>query len=60
MTTMDSLISQLPFFTPEHRQLAQTVAQFVAEEIEPRAGVEDDIEGLAREFIALLAQAGLL
>jgi acyl-CoA dehydrogenase len=57
---MDALISQLPFFTPEHRELAQTVAQFVAQEIEPRAGVEDDIERVAREFIALLAQAGLL
>ena len=57
---MESLISQLPFFTPEHRELAQSVAHFVAQEIEPRAGVEDDIEGLAREFIALLAQAGLL
>jgi acyl-CoA dehydrogenase len=57
---MDSLISQLPFFTPEHRNLAQSVAHFVAQEIEPRAGIEDDIEGLARDFIALLAQAGLL
>ena len=58
--TMDSLISQLPFFTPEHRNLAQNVAHFVAQEIEPRAGSEDDIEGLARDFIALLAQAGFL
>ncbi|HEX7332741.1 MAG TPA: acyl-CoA dehydrogenase family protein [Pyrinomonadaceae bacterium] len=57
---MDSLISQLPFFTPEHRNLAQTVAQFVAEEIEPRASIEDDVEGLARDFVALLAQNGLL
>ena len=57
---MDSLISQLPFFTPEHRNLAQSVAHFVAQEIEPRATVEDDIEGLARDFVALLAQAGLL
>ena len=57
---MESLISQLPFFTPEHRNLAQNVADFVAQEIEPRAGIEDDVEGLAREFIALLAQAGLL
>jgi acyl-CoA dehydrogenase len=57
---MEHLISQLPFFTPEHRNLAQNVAHFVAQEIEPRAGSEDDIEGLARDFVALLAQAGLL
>ena len=57
---MDSLISQLPFFTPEHRNLAQSVAQFVAQEIEPRAAIEDDVEGLARDFVTLLAQAGLL
>ena len=57
---MDSLISQLPFFTPEHRNLAQSVAQFVEQEIEPRAAIEDDVEGLARGFIALLAHAGFL
>ncbi|HEU4871356.1 MAG TPA: acyl-CoA dehydrogenase family protein [Pyrinomonadaceae bacterium] len=57
---MDRLISQLPFFTEEHRNLAQTVAQFVAQEIEPRAGVEEDIEDLARDFVHLLAGAGLL
>ena len=57
---MDSLISQLPFFTPEHRNLAQGVAQFVSEEIEPRAGNEEDVEGLAREFVSLLAGAGIL
>lgn len=57
---MDSLISQLPFFTPDHLNLAQSVAHFVAQEIEPRAGNEDDVEGLARDFVALLAQNGLL
>lgn len=57
---MDHLISQLPFFTPEHRNLAQSVAQFVAQEIEPRASFEEDIEGLARDFVILLAKAGLL
>src|SRR4029450_13890713 len=57
---MDRLISQLPFFTPEHRDLAQSVAQLVAHEIEPRAAIEDDVEGLAREFVAILAGAGLL
>jgi acyl-CoA dehydrogenase len=57
---MDRLISQLPFFTDEHRDLAQSVAQFVAQEIEPRAAVEDDVEDLARDFVHLLARAGIL
>jgi acyl-CoA dehydrogenase len=50
----------LPFFTPEHRNLAQSVSQFAAREIEPHAGVEEDVEGLARHFVNLLAGAGLL
>jgi len=57
---MDRLISQLPFFTEEHHNLAQSVAQFVAQEIEPRAGVEEDIEDLARDFVHLLAREGIL
>jgi acyl-CoA dehydrogenase len=57
---MDRLIAQLPFFTPEHRNLAQSVAQFVAQEIEPRAAVEDNVEDVARDFVHLLAGAGLL
>ncbi len=58
--TADRLISQLPFFTPEHRDLAQSVAQFVAQEIEPRASDEENVEELAREFVAVLARAGFL
>jgi len=57
---MDRLISQLPFLTPEHRDLAQSVAQFVAQEIEPRAAVEEDVENAARDFVRLLTGAGLL
>jgi acyl-CoA dehydrogenase len=57
---MDRLINQLPFFTPEHRSLAQSVAQFVQQEIEPRASFEEDVEGLARDFVSLLAHAGIL
>jgi acyl-CoA dehydrogenase len=57
---MDRLVSQLPFFTSEHRSLAQSVAQFVQQEIEPRAGDEDNVEDVAREFVNLLARAGLL
>jgi acyl-CoA dehydrogenase len=50
----------LPFFTTEHRHLADGVAQFAAHEIEPHAGVEEDIEGLARHFVNLLAAGGIL
>ena len=57
---MDRLISQLPFFTPAHRDLAQSVAQFVAPEIEPRAAGEENVEEVARDFVRLLAGAGLL
>src|SRR5688572_15116972 len=57
---MDFLVSQLPFFDPEHRNLAQTVATFVELEIEPHAGVEDDVDGLAKHFVGVLAQHGLL
>jgi acyl-CoA dehydrogenase len=57
---MDTLISQLPFFTPEHRNLAQGVAQFVTQEIEPRAASEEDVERLAKDFVNILAAAGLL
>ena len=51
---------ELPFFTPEHRSLAQSVAQFATREIEPHAGVAEDVEGLARHFVSLLASADLL
>ena len=57
---MDSLISQLPIFTPEHRNLSQSVTQFVEREVEPRASSEEDVEGLARTFVGLLAEAGIL
>lgn len=50
----------LPLFSPDHRNLADSVAQFAAREIEPHGGVEEDIEGLARHFVNLLASAGLL
>ena len=57
---MDRLITELPFFTPEHRSLVQSVEQFVAQEIEPRASDEEDVERLAKDFVQLLAQAGIL
>ena len=57
---MDRLIAQLPFFNPEHQNLAQSVAQFVEHEIEPRAASEEDVEGTARDFVRLLADVGIL
>jgi acyl-CoA dehydrogenase len=57
---MDRLISQLPFFTPQHLNLAAGIAQFVAQEVEPRAASEEDVENTARQFVTLLAQAGIL
>ena len=50
----------LPFFTAEHRNLAEGVAEFVEREIEPHSNVEDDVEGLARYFVGLLSGAGIL
>jgi acyl-CoA dehydrogenase len=57
---MDRLISELPFFSPEHRNLAESVAQFVEQEIEPRAADEEDVDSAARDFVRLLAQASIL
>ena len=57
---MDLLIAQLPFFNPEHRSLANSVAAFVEQEVEPHAGVEDDVDGLAKHFVNVLAQGELL
>ncbi len=57
---MDQLVVQLPFFTPEHRSLAHSVTTFAEQEIEPHAGIEDDVDGLARHFVNVLAQVGLL
>ena len=54
------MIEQLPFFTPDHRNLARVVADFTASEIEPRAATESDVEASARLFLNLLAQADLL
>jgi acyl-CoA dehydrogenase len=57
---MDRLIDQLPFFTPEHRNLAISVANFVGREIEPRTIEEPDIEASIRDYITILASAGVL
>jgi acyl-CoA dehydrogenase len=57
---MDHLIDQLPFFTTDHRNLAQSVARFVERELEPQATEERDVEESARDYVALLANAGVL
>jgi acyl-CoA dehydrogenase len=53
-------LEELPFFTTEHRHLAESVAQFAAQEIEPHADVEEDVDGLARHLVGLLAAGDLL
>ena len=57
---MDRFIEQLPFFTSEHRNLATSVAGFVQFEVEPRAADERDADHRTREYVNLLAAAGML
>ncbi|HYT48885.1 MAG TPA: acyl-CoA dehydrogenase family protein [Pyrinomonadaceae bacterium] len=57
---MDHFIEQLPFFTPEHRNLATSLMIFAEREIETRAVEEHNVEERAREYINVLGQAGVL
>ena len=57
---MDKLIVQLPFFTPEHRHLAQDVAKFTEQEIEAKAIKEDNVEETVRHYVTALSASGLL
>jgi len=57
---MDTLIEQLPFFTPEHRTLARDMDSFVQREIETRASEERDLDAQLREIVSVLAQAKVL
>jgi len=57
---MDKLLEQLPFFTAEHRNLVDSVNGFIQREIEPRAVEERDAESRVREYVSVLAAAGLL
>jgi acyl-CoA dehydrogenase len=57
---MDRLLAQLPFFTPEQRNLVQNLAGFVQTEIEPHASEEHDVEERVRHFVNLLSRAGVL
>jgi acyl-CoA dehydrogenase len=57
---MDQLITQLPFFSAEHRTIANVITKFVELEIEPHANEEHDIEERARKYVHSLAQSGIL
>lgn len=57
---MDRFIEQTPFFTPEHRNLAASIAGFVKREVEPRAADERDVDARTVEYVKLLASAGVL
>jgi alkylation response protein AidB-like acyl-CoA dehydrogenase len=57
---MDEFIEQTPFFSSEHRNLASVVASFVEQEIEPRAIEERDVDERIRDYVSVLASAGLL
>jgi acyl-CoA dehydrogenase len=57
---MDKFIAQLPFLTPEHLTLAGDMETFVRLEIEPTAIEERDVDARLREYIAILAEAGVL
>ena len=57
---MDRFIEQLPFFSAEHRTLAQGMAKFAELEIEPHAIEEHDVEERARQYVKALAAVGAL
>src|SRR5437016_2510694 len=57
---LDEFIDVNPFFTPEHRNLALRIRSFVEREIENRPAEQQSSDESVREFVRLLAQAGLL
>lgn len=57
---MDKFIEQLPFFTPEHRNLAASLTNFVQSEIELRAEEDHSASESVRRYVELLAAAGIL
>lgn len=56
----DAFIEQTPFFTAGHRTLAASFGNFVEREIEPRSIEERDADERTREYVTLLATAGVL
>jgi len=58
---MDSFIATTPFFSAEHRQLADRLAQFVEREIEVHAADDErDAEQSLRDYVLRLAENDLL
>src|SRR6184192_843800 len=58
---MDRFIETTPFFSSDHRSLAERMAEFAEREIEVRAGDdEQDVDEGLRSYIMLLFEANLL
>jgi acyl-CoA dehydrogenase len=54
---MDQFIATTPFFSPDHRTLAERIAEFTEREIEVRAGDDEgDIDHALRSYVLLLAE----
>jgi acyl-CoA dehydrogenase len=58
---MDTFIASTPFFTAEHRALAERIAAFAEREVEVRAADDEtDVEEALRSYVLLLAENDLL
>src|SRR5689334_12707994 len=58
---MDPFIATTPFFTSQHRALAERVAEFAEREIEVRAADDEgDTDEALRAYVQLLAENDLL
>ncbi|HEU5239585.1 MAG TPA: acyl-CoA dehydrogenase family protein [Pyrinomonadaceae bacterium] len=57
---MYNLLDQLPFFTPDHRNLSQTLTKFVEQHIEPQTVDEREVDERAKSYVRVLAEAGAL
>src|SRR5438128_1778467 len=58
---MDSFIQTTPFFSSDHRSLAERVAEFAEREIEVRAADDEgDVDEALRGYVLLLAENDLL
>ena len=58
---MDPFIATTPFFSSDHRSLAEQVADFAEREIEVRAGDDEgDVDEALRGYVTLLSENDLL
>src|SRR5437764_7715464 len=58
---MDTFIASTPFFTAEHRALAERIAAFAEREVEVRAADDEtDVEEALRSYVLLLAENDFL